>query len=298
MGGGSWTRDAMETYTTVSKKMSLDDYRVSNYSSQQIFTSRHLNPDLDPKDVKRECCDSEEHPNTTPIILALDVTGSMGAAAASVAKKLNDIMTDIYNDNTVPDVEFCIMAIGDLECDRTPIQISQFESDIRIAKQLDEVYFEYGGGGNGYESYTAAWYMGLKHCKLDCWERGKKGIIITLGDELPNPYLPVYRLNEVTGDTNEKDVETKDLLKQVREKYDVYHISVNDPESCYRMYNGGEAHRLDKAWTKLLGDENYFIAKLDNLSNIITNIITNKSETTNTVGSLVGNVNSAAEVAW
>lgn len=84
-----------------------------------------------------------------------------------------------------------IMGIGDLAYDGCPIQVSQFESDIRIAEQLDKIYFEFGGGGNSFESYTAAWYFGSRHTKLDCLNRGKKGIIITMGDEQLNPYLPL-----------------------------------------------------------------------------------------------------------
>ena len=65
------------------------------------------------------------------------------------------------------------MGIGDLAYDYAPIQASQFESDIRIAEQLDKIYFEGGGGGNNFESYTAAWYFGVHNCKLDCWNRGE-----------------------------------------------------------------------------------------------------------------------------
>lgn len=34
----------------------------------------------------RECRDSEEHPETTPIIIALDVTGSMGRIPHDLVK--------------------------------------------------------------------------------------------------------------------------------------------------------------------------------------------------------------------
>jgi hypothetical protein len=161
----------------------------------------------------RECRDSEEHPETVPVILALDVTGSMSAAAVEIAKKLNVIMTNLYDQ--VKDVEFMIMGIGDLYCDRGSIQISQFESDIRIAEQLDKIWFEFGGGGNFWESYSAAWYMGSRHCDLDCWKRGKKGIIITMGDERLNPYLPEEALMLQTGDDLEADVKTEDLYEEV-----------------------------------------------------------------------------------
>ena len=138
MGYGTWTRTSFESYSKsrgriVNAKGHLD----SSLTDQQIFTQKFLSPRLAPKNVMRECCDSEEHPNTIPVILALDVTGSMGAAAAEVAKKMNEVMTRLYD--STKDVEFMIMGIGDLAYDKAPIQISQFESDIRISEQLDMV---------------------------------------------------------------------------------------------------------------------------------------------------------------
>lgn len=256
----------------------MDDFASTrNLTVQSVYKAHRLSEVLNPYQVMRECCDSDEHPNTLPVILALDVTGSMGKASVKVAQKLNEIMTELYSDSDVPDIEFCIMGIGDLSCDEAPIQMSQFESDIRIAEQLDAIYFEGGGGGNSFESYTAAWYMGINHCKLDCWDRGQKGIIITLGDELPNPYLPIaikdFRgLKNVVGDTHlQGDIETADLLNEAREKFDLYHISVNDPNSSYAWNNKGD--KLDIAWSKLLGDNNYYIANLDNLASTIVDIV-------------------------
>lgn len=189
MGSGTWNTMAYTSYSKSVGRSVLDDGTLhANYTAQDLFKSKRIQPELNPYKVVRQCCDSDEHPNTVPVILALDVTGSMGSAAAEVAKKLNEVMTKLYEN--VTDVEFLVMGIGDLAYDDAPIQASQFESDIRIAEQLDKIYFEGGGGGNGFESYTAAWYFGLRHTNLDCWKRGKKGIIITMGDEPLNPYLP------------------------------------------------------------------------------------------------------------
>lgn len=282
MGSGTWSPMNFSSYVSASRGVSVDDFTSGSYSNQEVFKSTRLAKELNPMNVTRECRDSEEHPETLPVILALDVTGSMGDAAVKVAQKLNDIMTDLYEDNSVKDIEFCIMGIGDLACDRFPIQISQFESDIRIAEQLDKVYFEFGGGGNKYESYTAAWYMGTRHCDLDCWKRGKKGIIITMGDECPNPYLPGTRLILATGDHLQGDVETKDLLEEVTEKFDVYHISVDDYSSSYEYH---QRFGIDEKWKNLLGDH-YKVATLDNLSETITDIITSKATSTTSLGSL------------
>lgn len=298
MGGGAWTSASYSTYTTSTRGISLDDFVNTNYSAQEMYTSRRLAPELNPHNVMRECCDTEEHPKTLPVILALDVTGSMGDASVKVAKKLNEIMTDLYADSNIKDIEFCIMGIGDLAYDIAPIQISQFESDIRIAEQLDKIYFEAGGGGNKYESYTAAWYMGVNHAKLDCWKRGQKGIIITLGDEGPNPYLPKRGLSVATGDKLQGDVETKELYNDTIQKYDIYHIAVNDPSSSYNYHQ--RYHNIDKQWEELLGDH-YLVSTLDNLAQTIVEIIKNR-EAWNTSIPIVSTpgltVNENDEVTW
>ena len=206
MGNGRWTREAFDDYAKGRYGVSTEELERADLKTQEVFRTLSLNSLLNPRGVMRQCHDSEEHPNTVPVILALDVTGSMGKAAVKTATCLNSIMTGIFCSEEIRDVEFCVMAIGDIHYDRAPIQISQFESDIRIAEQMDAVYFEGGGGGNSYESYSAAWYMALKHCELHCWNRGRKGLIITMGDELPNPGLNAKELNRVTGDSLQADV--------------------------------------------------------------------------------------------
>lgn len=267
MGGGSWTTRNYVSYACSvghGYDTSTGTLKSTYSSSSQAFKSRYMDKTMDPRNVIRECCDSEEHPSTIPIILALDVTGSMGSTAIAVQKKLNPIMVEIYK--RIKDAEIMVMAIGDLAYDTAPIQISQFESDIRIAENLDKIYFENGGGGNDYESYTAAWYMGLNHCKLDCWKRDKKGLIITMGDEPINPYLPVERLNEVTGDTRQADVETPELFKDASKKFDIYHISVES-----RSYPVQTRQR--ESFAKVIGNQNALVSSVDGISNKIISIV-------------------------
>ena len=278
MGSGSWTTASFVNYATT-RGYDTDSRGVvtKSYSNQEMFKSKELDSSLNPKNVVRECCDSKEHPNTVPVILALDVTGSMGQAAVEISKKLNNIMTKLYEQ--VEDIEFMVMGIGDLSYDRFPIQASQFESDIRIAEQLEKVYFEFGGGGNSYESYTAAWYFGARHTKLDCWNRGKKGIIITIGDERLNPYLPrtayYCGLSNATGDSLQADVETKDLYTETAEKFDIYHINVN--------HRGGyDQEQIKKSFLEYLDDKHFCtINKLDDITDTIVEIIISANESNN-----------------
>lgn len=288
MGGGSWTRDSFRNYSST-KKMSVgSDGSISgDYHAQDMFKQRRIASELDPHNVMRECCDSKEHPNTRPVILALDVTGSMGGAAVEVAKKLNVVMTGLYE--KVADVEFLIMGIGDLAYDDAPIQASQFESDIRIAEQLDKIYFEGGGGGNSYESYTAAWYFGVRHTKLDCWNRGKKGIIITMGDEPLNPHLPKNPLSNETGDNLQDDVETKDLYEEASRKFDIYHLAVNDSQTSFRYYES----EIKESFGKFLDEGHLRTVSMDNIANAIVDIVTHAA------GETVGKPESAGGmISW
>lgn len=272
MGGGSWTRKDFETYSSSRGRTvdSLCGAVVDNLSAQEMFTSRRIDEALNPRNVIRECCDSEEHPNTKPVILGIDVTGSMGSAAVEVAKKIGVVMTKLFD--KVPDVEFMIMGIGDLSYDTAPIQASQFESDIRIAEQLDKLFFEGGGGGNDFESYTAAWYFGSRHTKLDCWNRGKKGIIITMGDEPLNPYLPLQGrhcgLRDSTGDTLQGDVETKDLYREASEKFDIYHLNVQHGHDWRQK-------EIETSFRKYLDENHYSNVNLNSIADKVISIIMN-----------------------
>ena len=268
MGGGSWSKAAYVNYsTTMCRAVDLDGSIKGDYSAQEMFKSRCLDKALDPYNVIRECVDTEEHPNTIPVILALDVTGSMGKSAVEIAKKLNVIMTKLYE--SVKDIEFMIMAIGDFSCDSYPLQVSQFESDIRIAEQLDKVYFEAGGGGNAYESYTAAWLFGARYTKLDCWKRGKKGLIITIGDELINPYLPGSSLNHVICEGHQANVETSDIYEEVKDKYELYHLNCISTSSGRR----GEVDNV-KSFAKYIGKQNVMNVTVEEISDKIVGIIT------------------------
>ena len=280
MGYGRWRDEDFRTYAGRNGRKVRKDGTIDTAGEtvQSMYRGRTIDPALDPNNVIRECCENEEHPNTLPVILALDVTGSMGRAAMEVAAKLNEVIIKLLG--TDMDIEFMVMGIGDLAYDRAPIQISQFESDIRIAEQLDKIYFEGGGGGNSFESYTAAWYMGARHTKLDCVKRGRRGLIITLGDEPLNPYLPKGSLAEVTGDALQGDVETKALFHEVRNMYEVYHIHVIHGSDFY-------GDRANHEWRKILDKNHLRFCKVNEISSAVTKIITDTANAAENTGSAV-----------
>ena len=92
MGGGSFDYSSYRSYSTSCGK-TLDSRGY--VTKGQTFDRSYMASELDPKNVIRECCNSKEHPNTLPVILALDVTGSMGTACKRTAEALGPIVLNL-----------------------------------------------------------------------------------------------------------------------------------------------------------------------------------------------------------
>ena len=261
MGAGRWTDRDWEMYAAshIRNKATVDD----------IYTSRSLSPELDPKDVRvRESCDSTDNPQSTALIVALDVTGSMGSVLDAMAREgLKTLASGVYERKPVPDPHIMFMGIGDVEAgDRAPLQITQFEADIRIAEQLTKIYLERGGGGNHYESYALAWYFAAMHTRIDCFDkRGKKGILFTVGDEQPTQYLMASDIERVMGYRPQFDrIGTQELLTMVSRRYDVFHLMV-EQGSYFRSH--GDI--VTKGWTNLLGERAIRLSDYSRMGEVI-----------------------------
>ena len=278
MGSGSWSDKDFVTYSC-SLGRTVDSTTgsvIGTYSNQEIFRATKLNKDLDPYKAVRECKDTIEHPNTVPVILALDVTGSLGEVSVEIAKKLNTIVTKLYE--SITDLEIMIMGIGDMAYDFSPLQVSQFESDIRIAEQLDKLYFEFGGGGNEYESYSLAWYFALNHTKIDAIDkRGKKAIIITMGDETLNPYIPKTGFHSsfeiAIGDKLQGDIDTKQLYRDAKDKFDIYHIHVDHTSKTHNSFD-----YCKDSFIEILGEDHVYQSNLNSIASVIIDIVTKASK--------------------
>lgn len=226
MGGGVYSYCDAATRSASYFSSSLNS---SSYLDKEVFTQHSLNSEMNVKGKIRESRDSDEHPTSFPIIIGLDVTGSMGHIPKElVTHGFPEIMKKIM-DEGVEHAQVCFVGIGDCECDRAPIQVGQFEtSDILTEKWLTTLYLEGGGGGNAYETYSLAWYIASRQTSIDSFEkRGKKGVLITIGDEPNCPSLRKRDIESLFGSA-QTDIESSTLLAEAREKWEVYHINVCD----------------------------------------------------------------------
>ena len=177
----------------------------------------------------RESRDSEDSPEATPVIIGFDVTASMGYLARELAlNAVNKTVMSLLDEKPISNPQLLCAAIGDCKSDASPLQVTQFEADIRIIRQLTELYLEGGGGGNGGESYNLLWYFAARHTAADCFEkRGGKGFLFTIGDDLCHPGLETAEIRRIFGDEVPYAQGNAELLRLVREKYHVFHIHID-----------------------------------------------------------------------
>ena len=261
MGWGSYSLD--------SREVRAKEAGYTTKSAREIFAQQEINNAMNPYGVKlRESRDSAEHPDSLSIILALDVTGSMGSIPHHLVKEgLPNIMGRIIQSGT-KDPQLLFLAIGDHECDRSPLQVGQFESsDELLDKWLTDVYLEGGGGGNIGESYLLAWYFAGFHTSIDCFEkRQQKGFLFTIGDEPTLPDIPMGALKDIMGNGQYETYPAATLLDKAREMYHVFHLHI-------RQTHAGSNQKTMDGWKQLMGDQLIILDRHEEVSKVIPQIV-------------------------
>ena len=265
MGSSRWDSRSWSDYSTTASTKSVD----------KLYTARSahdVDAALDSAKIKmREARDSVANPMSTPIIIGMDVTGSMqDIPRVMVSSKLGPLIEGIIEHKPVTDPAIMMMAIGDAACDRQPLQITQFESDNALIPQMTKFWLEGGGGGNSYESYSLPWWFAAYRTSTDAFEkRGKKGYLITMGDENPQMMLTAKELEKAFGPGQYQDIDAKSLLEIVSTQWEVFHLMVE--QGSFMSY--GRSDTVVSNWTNLLGQRAIRLTDYNEISDVITSIL-------------------------
>ncbi|HEY9716754.1 MAG TPA: hypothetical protein V6C69_04765 [Trichormus sp.] len=261
MGTARWNPDDWDNYART----------AAGKSAAELFKSSKMHADFDPKNIKfRESCDSEFNPFSTPIIVAIDNTGSMGMLSEELIRNgLGVLMEEVYDRKPVSDPHLMCMSVGDAWFDRAPLQVTQFEADLRLADQLGKFWIEGGGGGNSFESYNLPWYFAATRTKCDAFlKRNKKGYLFTVGDEPPPPKLLASHANTFLGDSLQKDLTSREILTMASRTWKIFHIMIEEG-SHYRR----QPTETKQAWQALLGQHAIALGDHKNLSELVVSIM-------------------------
>lgn len=256
MGSTSWSATDYAAHTS----------SIASKTIHDVFKSSALPDELNPlKFGVRESRDSATHPNSTPIIIGVDVTGSMGKLADQIVRSgLGTIMDDIYEHKPITGPHILCLAIGDAEVDSAPIQATQFESDAILAKQIEKFYLEKGGGGNSGESYHLAWYFAAFRTSCDSMiKRKKKGYLFTIGDEAPLNRLSKASIKKFFGEESEIDYTSEELFELASKNWEIFHVVIK-PVSGQDVMG---------RWSDLIGQRLIRVDNFDSLPEVIASAI-------------------------
>lgn len=260
MGSGRFTADDWTKVRTASV----------GRSTAQNFKNRSMPDDLNPRNIKRrESRDSTDNPESTPIMVGADLTGSMGDLANTMLTEGCATLTlSMYDRKPVTDPHLMFLGIGDVHSDSAPLQMTQFEANAVIADQLKKIYVEGNGGGNNSESYHLPWYAAAFKVDADSFKkRGRKGFIFTYGDESVPPPLTPEHIARVFGDSSEESFSAERLLKMIEREWHVFHLII---EEGHHMRYG--ADHVKASWKALLGERAVLVSDHKRMPEIIVSL--------------------------
>jgi hypothetical protein len=248
MGGRSWSDDE---YKDRARTRAATGAKTFAYSDD-VATGKvkdAIHPSLNPKGVgMRESRDSDVHPRAVPIIFLGDVTGSMATVPRRLQQELPKLMGLLISKGFCAHPAILVGAIGDATCDRAPLQVGQFESDIAVETDLTNLYLEGQGGGQDTESYELALYFVARHTAHDHWDkRGERGYLFITGDERPYPFVNPTQVHDVIGDALGEAITVEQIMEAVQERYHVFFIL---PKGT----NNFHSTPMRKRWQGLVGE--------------------------------------------
>eukprot|EP00300_Choanocystis_sp_HF-7_P006000 c14418_g1_i1.p1 GENE.c14418_g1_i1~~c14418_g1_i1.p1 ORF type:complete len:617 (+),score=106.06 c14418_g1_i1:54-1853(+) len=152
-------------------------------ASAEALARTEVHPGANPRDRSITCN------GQTGIVVAVDVTGSMGNWSKIMYDKLPMFFGQLILQDYVPDPTLCFAGIGDaLAGDNAPLQVTEFRKGIEIDGEIKKLWLEGRGGGNQKESYLEAmlFFASPNFVRLPLTENGRGGLkpfFFITGDE-------------------------------------------------------------------------------------------------------------------
>lgn len=190
----------------------------------------------------------------SPLVIACDVTGSMGEWPATIFSKLPYL--DLEGKEYLgKGMEISFAAIGDAYCDKYPLQARPFDKSKNLEKRLKELVIEGGGGGQTCESYDIT---ALHYARNVSMPNAINPLFIFIGDEGLYEFVDKFQAKEFANVAIEGKLSTKALMQELRSRYSVYlvrkpygDISSDGEDSTNK--------RIHKQWAEYLGADHIAI---------------------------------------
>jgi hypothetical protein len=180
--------------------------------------------------------------STTPLVVAVDVTGSMSTWPAEIFDRLPLLYQTLSQYR--PDLEISFAAIGDATSDSYPLQITDFAAGVDLEDQLNAIYGEGGGGGGSRESYELFAYFLLTKVRAP---NAQRPYLIVYGDEGFYPEVSSSQLRYYLGGREKRNRDSTDVWKALCESWNVFHLR--------KAYSADRDAEIQAQWAAALGPE-------------------------------------------
>jgi hypothetical protein len=257
MGSGAWDTKKYRSSVSLRAVSGVKDFAYT----EEAAVTKKIHPNLDPLRINRkpsgilESRDSAEHPESNAVFVSFDVTGSNYENAVIAQTKLPNLMELLHK--YLSDPQVLIAANDDFNyVGRNCIQISDYESDIRIDEHIRNVWLTRQGGGNMGESYDLMFYAAARKTVTDCFEkRNHKAYFFAYADEPIFDHVNSEQVKAVFGDEIDKDIPIEDMIEELKKTYEPFILW--PASSTY--------FDARKQYVKLFGQENVLTLQHPNL---------------------------------
>jgi len=182
--------------------------------------------------------------STNPVIVAIDVTGSMASWPFEIFDRLPLMFNTLSQYR--PDVAISFAAIGDAKVDRWPLQVTPFASGFDLEQLLGSLYGE-GGGGDAPESYGlfARWVN--SHVEIPNAE--ETPFLIVFGDFNMHATMDSKQVSHYLGDSVWGNLDSVEEWQTVTQKWNTWFL---------RRPGGKRGDPVDDQWGKAIGEQKIF----------------------------------------
>ena len=182
--------------------------------------------------------------SANPLIIAVDVTGSMASWPAEIFDRLPLLYNTLSQYRE--DLEICFVAIGDAACDQWPLQVTTFASGFDLEQLLSSLYGE-GGGGDAPESYGLFAQWVNAHVQIP--NAQDMPFLIVFGDVTMHPEVPEGQVSHYLGDQLQGDVDALAAWQHVCRTWNTWFL---------RRPTGKKGDKVDTQWGKAIGAQKVF----------------------------------------
>ncbi|MCB0197076.1 MAG: zinc ribbon domain-containing protein [Anaerolineae bacterium] len=235
----SWYGDAAYRYSptgSTTRKEAAERAKASGprtYDRKQGPNEKIIDPS---KHIRSE--------STNPLIVAVDVTGSMANWPFEIFDRLPLLFNTLSQYRE--DLEISFVAIGDAGCDRWPLQTTTFAGGYDLEQLLGSLYGE-GGGGDAPESYGLFAHWVNTHVSVP--KAGDTPFMIVFGDAPMHPTTPRKQISHLLGDQMGRDVDSIKAWQRVAQNWNVWFL---------RRPTGRPGDAVDKQWGQAITEQKIF----------------------------------------